>query len=46
MTSPSVVGAAVKGATNANVAQSTMQVMDALVAKVQKEKGLAAAAKK
>lgn len=46
MTSPSVVGAAVKGSTNANVAQSTFQVMDALVAKVQKEKGLAPAAKK
>lgn len=45
MTSPSVVGASVKGATNANVAQSTMQVMDALVAKVQKEKGPAAAKK-
>jgi thiol:disulfide interchange protein DsbA len=43
MTSPSVVGAAVKGATNANIGQSTMQVMDALVAKVQKDKGLAAA---
>lgn len=46
MTSPSVVGAAVKGSTNANVAQSTLQVIDSLVAKVQKEKGLVPAAKK
>lgn len=45
MTSPSVVGATIKGG-NANVAQATMQVADALVAKVQKEKGLAAAPKK
>ena len=46
MTSPSVVGDAVKGLTSANVAPATLQVVDALVAKVQKEKGLTAAPKK
>lgn len=46
MTSPSVVGNAVKGMTNANIGPATLQVVDALVAKVQKEKGLVAAPKK
>ena len=38
MTSPSVVGTSLKGA--GNVQQATMQVADALVAKVQKDKGI------
>lgn len=39
MTSPSVVGNALKGAPGISPQQATMQVADALVAKVQKDKG-------